>query len=115
MKSKKQSKRRTSSPSQKFSKADVDKHPKHPGEILEREFLTPLKLTQREVAEHLNVEVKTINRLVNKRTRVSTLMALKLAAAFKTSPEHWLQLQAAYDSWHLKKRLKYSPPASLIA
>jgi len=72
------------------------------GEMLKEEFLTPLGLTQREFAAHLNVEIKAINRLVNNKTSMSPIMALKLSAALGTTPEFWLNLQVANDLWELK-------------
>jgi len=73
------------------------REPTTPGEILRHEFLKPLGLTQRQLAEHLGCEVKAINRIVNGRTRLTPEMALKLGAAFRTSPEFWLNAQKAQD------------------
>jgi addiction module HigA family antidote len=73
------------------------RRPTSPGEILREEFLVPLGMTQKELADHLGCDVKVINRLVNGRTSVSAEMALKLGAAFRTSPEFWLNAQKAVD------------------
>ncbi len=72
------------------------------GEMLKEEFLIPFGLTQREFAAHLDVEVKTINRIVNNKVALSPIMALKLAAALGTSPEFWMNLQSANDLWELQ-------------
>jgi addiction module HigA family antidote len=71
------------------------------GEMLKEEFLSPLGLTQRQLAEHLGMEVKTINRLVNNKTAMTPIMALKLSAALGTTPEFWMSLQSANDFWEL--------------
>lgn len=71
------------------------------GEMLKEEFLLPLGLTQREFADHLDVEVKAINRLVNNKTSLTPIMALKLSAALGTTPEFWMNLQNANDFWEL--------------
>ena len=76
------------------------RQPTGPGEILREEFLVPLGLTQKELADHLGCDVKVINRLVNGRTSVSAEMAMKLGAAFRTSPEFWLNAQKAVDLYH---------------
>jgi addiction module HigA family antidote len=76
------------------------RQPTGPGEILREEFLVPLGLTQKELADHLSCDVKVINRLVNGRTSVSAEMAMKLGAAFRTSPEFWLNAQKAVDLYH---------------
>ena len=71
--------------------------PTTPGEILREEFLVPLGLTQKQLADHLGCDVKVVNRIVNGRTAVSTEMALRLGAAFRTSPDFWLNAQKAVD------------------
>ncbi len=73
------------------------------GEMLQEEFLTPLGLTQKAFAEHLGLDVKTINRLVNNRTSITPTLALKMASALGTPPEFWIKLQATNDLWQLKK------------
>lgn len=74
------------------------------GEMLKEEFLIPLGLTQREFAEHLNVEVKAINRLVNNKTSLNPVLAFKIAAALGTSPEFWMNLQLTNDIYELKNK-----------
>jgi addiction module HigA family antidote len=71
--------------------------PTNPGEILREEFLVPMGMTQRELADHIGCDIKVVNRLVNGRTSVSAAMAVKLGAAFRTSPEFWLNAQQAVD------------------
>lgn len=73
------------------------REPTTPGEILREEFLIPLAMTQKQLADHLGCDVKVVNRIVNGRAAVSTEMALKLGAAFRTSPEFWLNAQKAVD------------------
>ncbi|MCB9091956.1 MAG: HigA family addiction module antidote protein [Halobacteriovoraceae bacterium] len=72
------------------------------GEMLQEEFLSPLGLTQREFADHIDVEVKTINRIVNNKTSLNPMMALKFSSSFGTSPEFWMNLQNANDLWELQ-------------
>jgi len=67
--------------------------PTTPGEILKEEYLIPLGLTQKIVADHLGIDIKVINRLVNGKTSVSSELVLKLASAFDTSPEFWSNAQ----------------------
>ena len=75
------------------------RQPTSPGEILHQEFLGPLDLTQRALAEHIGCDIKVINRIVNGRTSVTAHMAIKLAASFGTTPEFWLNAQEAIDLW----------------
>ncbi len=71
--------------------------PTSPGEILREEFLVPLGLTQKALADHLGCDVKVVNRIVNGRCAVTAEMALKLGAAFRTSPDFWMNAQRAVD------------------
>lgn len=83
--------------------------PTSPGEILQEEFLTPLGLTQKKLADHIGCDVKVINRLVNNRTTVTAEMALKLGCAFGTTPEFWLNAQKAVDLYRAFIRLEVLP------
>ena len=85
------------------------REPTTPGEILREEYLTPLALTQKQLADHLGCDIKVINRIVNGRTAVTTEMALKLAAAFRTSPEFWLNAQKAVDLYRAAERCAELP------
>lgn len=71
--------------------------PTSPGEILREEFLVPLGLSQKALADHLGCDVKVVNRIVNGRCAVTAEMALKLGAAFRTSPDFWMNAQRAVD------------------
>lgn len=80
----------------------MKRKPTSPGEILNEEFLKPLELSQRDLAEHLGCDYKVINRIINERTSVTPEMAIKLAAAFETTPDFWLNAQMAIDLWSLR-------------
>lgn len=77
--------------------------PTLPGKILQEEYLKPLELTQKELADYIAYDVKSINRLVNGRSRLTPKLALRLAATFKTSPEFWLTAQMAVDLYQVLK------------
>ena len=89
--------------------------PTTPGEILREEFLLPLGMTQRQLAGHLGCDLKGINRIVNGRTSVTAEMALKLGAAFRTSPEFWLNAQKAVDLHQAARHLSGLPKPLLRA
>ncbi|MFZ4404337.1 MAG: HigA family addiction module antitoxin [Pseudobdellovibrionaceae bacterium] len=82
----------------------MTRKPTSPGEMLSEEFLKPLQLTQRKFADHIGVEVKTINRIVNEHQTLTPELAAKFAAAFSMSVEFWLNLQMSLDIWNLAKR-----------
>jgi addiction module HigA family antidote len=71
--------------------------PTHPGEILQEEFISPLNLTQVELANHLGVPVQRINELVRGKRGITPQTAWLLSQAFDTTPEFWINLQTSYD------------------
>jgi addiction module HigA family antidote len=91
------------------------RQPTSPGEILRDEYLVPLAMTQKELADHLGCDVKVINRIVNGRTSVSAEMAVKLGAAFRTTPEFWLNAQKAVDLFRAQGKVGKLPSPVLKA
>ena len=85
------------------------RRPTGPGEILREEFLRPLGVTQKKLADHLGCDVNVINRVVNGRTSVGAEMALKLASALNTTPEFWLHAQKAIDLHEAASRIRRLP------
>lgn len=83
--------------------------PTTPGEILDEEFLKPMKMTQRKLADHIGCDLKVINRIVNGRTAVTAEMALKLAATFGMSPEFWLNAQRSVDLYNAYQDIEKLP------
>lgn len=71
--------------------------PIHPGEVLREEFLVPLGLKPYTLAKKLRVPRTRIERLAAERTPVTPDTALRLARFFGTTPNFWLNMQAAYD------------------
>ena len=74
-----------------------DRVPTHPGVVLDQEFLKPLGVSQVALAAHLRVPVQRINELVRGKRGVTPETAWLLAQALNTTPEFWVNLQAAYD------------------
>ncbi len=71
--------------------------PTHPGVILSQEFLAPLGISQVAFAAHLGVPVQRINELIRGKRGVTPETAWLLSQALNTTPEFWINLQAAYD------------------
>ncbi len=74
--------------------------PSHPGEILLEEFLNPMGLSQRELADGIRVTYQRVNELVNERRGVTPATALRLAKFFGTTAELWMNLQLRWDLYH---------------
>lgn len=71
--------------------------PIHPGEILREEYLIPLGMSAGSLARRLRVPRTRIERLAAEQTAVTPDTALRLAKAFGTTPEFWLNLQTSFD------------------
>ena len=84
--------------------------PTHPGEMILEEFLTPLEMTQAELARRLGVSYPRLNEIVKGRRSVTPDTALRLARVLGMSPDFWLGLQQDWDLWHAMK----SPAAEEI-
>jgi len=69
----------------------------HPGTILLKEYLEPMGLTQKELADHLDIPIQRVNEIVRGKRGVSPNTAWLLSEAFDTSPEFWLNLQSMHD------------------
>lgn len=71
--------------------------PIHPGEILLKDFLEPMGLSQYRLAKDIHVAPRRINEIVLGKRALSADTALRLARYFGTTAELWLNLQNAYD------------------
>jgi len=77
--------------------------PTHPGEILLKDFLEPLRISQAELAQAIHVPYQRINELVNRKRGVTPSTALRLAKFFGNSAEFWLNLQQNWELYHVFK------------
>lgn len=87
----------------------IEREPTTSGEILQEEFLSPLKISQKQLASHLGYDVKVINRIVNDRSSVTVEMAVKLGKSFNTSAQFWLNAQQTVDIYRVTKNIKDFP------
>ncbi|MGB5872581.1 MAG: HigA family addiction module antitoxin [Bacteroidota bacterium] len=71
--------------------------PTHPGEVLLREFLRPLKMTQVELAKRMGVPVQRVNTLINGKRDMTAETAILMSRVLDASPEFWMNLQVALD------------------
>ena len=68
-----------------------------PGEILLKEFMEPLGISQSRLARDINVPLTRVGDIIHGRRSITTDSALRLAVYFGTTPEFWLNLQSRYD------------------
>ena len=72
-------------------------NPPHPGLVI-REYLDDVTVS--DAAKHLGITRTSLSRILNGKTGISPLMAIKLEKAFGgIKAESWLAMQAKYDLW----------------
>lgn len=88
----------------------IPKHrkPSHPGEVLLKEFLEPLGMSQVELAQQMGVSLQRINTLVNGRRDMTAETAILLARVLKTSSEFWMSLQVTCDLYRAQQVLEHA-------
>ncbi|HNS39197.1 MAG: HigA family addiction module antidote protein [Anaerolineae bacterium] len=81
----------------------TNRPPTHPGEMLLEEFLNPMGLTQRELADAIHVPYQRINEIINGKRGVTPATALRLARFFGMSAGFWMNLQLRWDLYHAQQ------------
>lgn len=82
------------------------RNPVLPGEILLKEFLEPLGITQVELAHKMNIPIQRINTIINGKRNMTAETAVLLSRALNTSVEFWMNLQVACDIYKAEKALE---------
>ncbi|MFA5948908.1 MAG: HigA family addiction module antitoxin [Hyphomicrobium sp.] len=80
----------------------------HPGEILREEYLEPLGLSARALANAIGVPPNRISELVAERRGITADTAMRLARHFRTTPEFWMSMQSGFDLSKAKAETDYS-------
>lgn len=80
--------------------------PPHPGEVLSEMYMKPLEVSATKLAEALGVSRKHVSAIVNGRAPITPDMAFRLAAAFDTTPQIWLNMQVQHDIWTLSQQAR---------
>lgn len=71
--------------------------PTHPGEILLEEFLNPMGISQKDLADNIHVPYQRVNEIINGRRSITPSTALRLAKFFNISADFWMNLQLRWD------------------
>ena len=79
------------------------REPTHPGEMLLEEFLIPMDLTQRDLAEGILVPYQRVNEIVNGKRGITPSTALRLAKFFGNSEGFWMNLQLRWDLFRARE------------
>lgn len=80
-----------------------DRSPTHPGIMLREEFLEPLSITQRELADAILVPYQRVNEIINEKRGITPNTALRLAKYFGNTPGFWMNLQLRFDLYQAQK------------
>ncbi len=84
----------------------TNRQPTHPGEMLREEFLIPMNLTQKQLADSIQVPYQRINEIISGKRGVTPSTALRLAKYFGMSADFWLNLQIKFDLYLVQKKEK---------
>lgn len=77
----------------------------HPGEVLRKNFLVPLGISQYRLAKEIGVPEARISAICSGKRAVTPDTALRLAAFLGTTSSFWLCLQADYDTAEVARKL----------
>ncbi|MBF2015789.1 MAG: HigA family addiction module antidote protein [Rivularia sp. T60_A2020_040] len=77
--------------------------PTHPGTLLLKDFLEPMGITQRQLADALHVPYQRINELVNQKRGITPSTAIRLSKFFGNSSNFWLNLQQNWELYYVLK------------
>lgn len=73
------------------------KTPMHPGEVLKELYLDPLGIGAIALAHRLGVPRTRIERLIKGTTGMTADTAIRLARAFQSTPNYWMNMQVNFD------------------
>jgi addiction module HigA family antidote len=73
------------------------RNPPHPGGVVLRQCIEPLRLTITDAAKALGVTRNTLSELVNGKRGISPEMAVRLSKVFGGTEDGWLVQQAQYE------------------
>jgi addiction module HigA family antidote len=71
--------------------------------MLLEEFLSPMGLTQRELANAIHVPYQRVNEIINGRRGITPRTALRLAKFFGMSADFWMNVQLRWDLYQAQQ------------
>jgi addiction module HigA family antidote len=80
----------------------------HPGEVLREEYLEPLGLSARALAEAIGVPPNRLTEIVRERRALTADTAIRLGRYFGTDARFWINLQVAHDLSKAEAATDYS-------
>lgn len=89
----------------------TNRRPTSPGEILLREFLEPLGVTQLAFAKHIGITTARLSEIIHGKRAVSIDTAIRFERALGFRAESWLRMQLAVDMYDAQ----HGPRAKALA
>jgi addiction module HigA family antidote len=95
---------------------------KHPGKILQEQFMRPLGVSASQLAKYLGINRSTLGRFLAGEQRLTLEMAARLGACFDSPARWWLQMQTDFDVTQIDAHPKWKkrvtpltlPPSMLV-
>src|SRR5213083_2572778 len=81
----------------------TNRPPTHPGEMLSEEFLSPMAIDARQLAESIHVSTQRINEIITDQKSITPSIALRFAKYFGMSPDFWMNLQLRWDLYQTQQ------------
>ena len=75
-----------------------------PGEILLKDYLEPMAISQNALARAIGVSPRTVNEIVLARRGISPEMSLRLGVFFRQTAQFWFNVQTECDFRELHKK-----------
>lgn len=79
--------------------SEKKRKPNHPGIILDELYIKPLDLNLQDLADNLDISRNSLFKIRIGKANITPSLAIRLAEAFDTTPNLWLNLQQKYDIW----------------
>ncbi|HUC63511.1 MAG TPA: HigA family addiction module antitoxin [Alphaproteobacteria bacterium] len=98
------------------TKRPVERKPTHPGELMREILDDHVKLPIAEAARRMKISRPALYAVLNGTGAVTADMALRFGKLVGAPPELYVRMQANYDLWRARQRLKDTlagiPPAA---
>lgn len=82
----------------------TNRTPTHPGQVLLEDFLMPMDISQRQLADAIHVPFQRVNEIINGRRGITPSTSLRLARYFGTSVDFWMNLQLRWDLYAAQQK-----------
>ncbi len=89
----------------------TNRRPTPPGEILLREFLEPLEITQAAFAKHIGITAARLSEIIHGKRAVTIDTAIRFERALGFSADSWLRMQLTVDMYDAQR----GPTAKALA